>query len=55
MRRFASLITDLPGMACCEWWLAIIFKATEVPRLVNNMHQYNAAHLPLHSELDAQG
>jgi hypothetical protein len=32
-----SLITYFPGMARCEWWLAIVFRPTEVPRLVNNV------------------
>jgi hypothetical protein len=32
-----TTITYFPGMTCCEWWLAIVFRPTEVPRLVNNV------------------
>lgn len=31
------LITYFACMACCEWWLAIVVKSTEVPRLANNV------------------
>lgn len=31
------LITYFACMACCEWWLAIVVRPTEVPRLANNV------------------
>lgn len=30
-------ITHFPRMAGCEWWLAIVFRSTEVPRLIHNL------------------
>jgi hypothetical protein len=32
-----ATITYFPCMTCCEWWLAIVFRPAEVPRLVNNV------------------
>jgi hypothetical protein len=32
-----AMITYLSCMTRCEWWLASVFRATEVPRLVNNV------------------